>query len=121
MLWPATGCVEVHRMFVRDQVVLNAVDEEGRHLHPTYFFVVVKAVFDNVLEEAARLVFDNLTDRLEAGHEDDGGWVATARQVRRGARAHAAAEYHHVLLVDTENHIQIIENVSAVVQYVLLA
>ena len=80
-----TGLVELLRVLVRDQVVLHAVDEEGRNPDALNAGDVFEAVLDEVLEEVAGLVFDDRADRFEAGHEDDCGRISLARQERCGS------------------------------------
>ena len=51
--------VELLRVLVRDQVVLHAVDEEGRNSDALDASDVFEAVLDEVLQEVAGLVFDD--------------------------------------------------------------
>lgn len=108
-------------MLVRDQVVLHTVHEESWYSNTLDAADVLEAVLDEVLQEVAGLVLDDRANRLKAGHKDDGSRLALARQVRRWPRTHATAENYHVLVVDTEHLVQVVIDVRAIIEDVLLA
>lgn len=62
--------VQLTRVLVRDQVVLDPVDQEGRRLHLRDLFNVVEAVLDQVLDVAAGLVLHDVSNRFERRHEE---------------------------------------------------
>ena len=105
----------------RDQVILHAVHEEGGDPNILDSHQVVKAILDQEFNYTASLVFHDPADGLEGGHENDGGRLAHAGQVSRRPRAHAATEDKHIALVDAQHHVQIIVDVCAVVEDILLA